>query len=527
MARDPGGSMRLRSVGTVTVVALSLASAMVSGSQAGAVASKGTVRTPTVTGPVTGGKGVSEIGTDIYDKPIGAGYESVGYVREEYFLEGDAVGYKPAGTLKSDGKWKVAAGDTAAYKTRMVVVKPKNPADFNGTVYVEWLNVTAGFDASRAWIFGHNEMLREGAAWVGISAQAAGVTGSTTSAAAANNTVIAVPTGGLVKSDPARYGTLVHPGDLYSYDMFTQAGAAVKGDAKGVKPFAGYDVKRVIAIGESQAAFRLTTYVNAVEPITSGVYDAYFILHRGGSSAPFGVQVLDTPDPNIPHAVRIRTDLKVPVFTFQTEADVQTLQYADARQPDTKNIRTWEVAGTSHADAYSGIPAISDFTSESGKAEGIEMAVTDPIHGSTNCAQPVNAGGQQAVVRAALVQLVRWVKNGKSPTTYPKLKTTGTADTIDITRDANGVALGGVRTPIVDVPTASNTGDVNTPELSCRLSGTKTVFDAATLAKLYPAGSADYVKKFDAAADKAVKDGIWLQPEATNFKNAASQITFG
>jgi len=53
------------------------------------------------------------------------------------------------------------------------------------------------------------------------------------------------------------------------------------------------------------------------------------------------------------------------------------------------------------------------------------------------------------------------------------------------------------------------------------------VFDAATLAKLYPAGSADYVKKFDAAADKAVKDGIWLQPEATNFKNAASQITFG
>jgi hypothetical protein len=32
----------------------------------------------------------------------------------------------------------------------------------------------------------------------------------------------------LKHADPACYGTLVHPGDSYSYDMYTQAGRAVR-----------------------------------------------------------------------------------------------------------------------------------------------------------------------------------------------------------------------------------------------------------------------------------------------------------
>ncbi len=517
--------MRFRSVGASALVALSVTVAMFAGSSAGAIERKSTEGTPTVTGPVTGGKGVAEIGTDIYDKPIGAGYESVGYTREEYFFGGTATSYKAVGKLTADGKWKVKKSTTAPYKTRMVVVKPKNPADFNGTVYVEWLNVTAGFDASRVWIFGHNQMLREGAAWVGISAQAVGVEGTGTSPLA-NTTVIKIPTGGLKSSDPARYGTLSHPGDAYSYDIFRQAGLVVRGDAKGVKPFKGYKVKRLVAAGESQSAFRMTTYVNVVEPMSPGVYDAYFILHRGASPAPLGTQVQGSPDPSLPAAVHIRTDLKVPVFTFVTEMDDQTLGYANARQPDTNKLRTWEVAATSHADAYTGYPAISDFTGAGALAEKTELSLTKPSHGSTNCDLPVNAGGQQAVVRAALVQLERWINGGKPPTKYAAIKTTGSGKTVVFVRDANGIARGGVRTPIADVPIAANNGNNNTPAGTCRLDGTGVPFDAATLARLYPNGSADYIKAFNASADKAVKAGIWLKPDAKNWKAAAAQITF-
>ena len=59
----------------------------------------------------------------------------------------------------------------------MVVWKPADPADFNGTVFVEWLNVSPGFDNPPDWLNSHNHFVREGAIWIGVSAQAASVRG--------------------------------------------------------------------------------------------------------------------------------------------------------------------------------------------------------------------------------------------------------------------------------------------------------------------------------------------------------------
>jgi hypothetical protein len=89
----------------------------------------------------------------------------------------------------------------------------------------------------------------------------------------------------------------------------------------------------VIALGESQSAFRLTTYVNAVHPLI-GLYDGYLIHSRGGSAAGFtGARF--SMDDSIPDGVRIRTDLDVPVLTFETETDLTRLGFTPARQPDT------------------------------------------------------------------------------------------------------------------------------------------------------------------------------------------------
>ncbi|MFC4499825.1 MULTISPECIES: alpha/beta hydrolase domain-containing protein [Streptomyces] len=57
-------------------------------------------------------------------------------------------------------------------------------------------------------------------------------------------------------ADPDRYAALSHPGDSYSYDMFSQAGQAVRDSASTV--LGGLRPHKVLGIGESRSAFRLT-----------------------------------------------------------------------------------------------------------------------------------------------------------------------------------------------------------------------------------------------------------------------------
>lgn len=469
---------------------------------------------PEVTGPVTGGKGIQALGIS-YD------FASVGYELQEYFFGGEATSYTPKGTFGRDGKWAVQAGETAPYKTRMLVVRPTDPKQFNGTVYVEWLNVTGGIDAGATFLMGHNYILRSGAAWVGVTAQSVGVNGGGT---AVQSSAVDIPQGGLRVSDPDRYRSLVHPGDRFSYDMMSQAAAAVRGDGTGVKPLEGLKVKRAYAMGESQSAGRLTTYVNAVQPV-SHAFDAFLIHSRGSTPAPLGERVAGVTDTTIPAGARIRTDLDVPVFTFETEYDVVG-GYADARQPNTKRFRAWEVAGTSHIDSYTGSGAsLTDLGD--GKAE---LRVLDPANaaaGLLSCTKPMNAGAQEAPLMAAMSHLDAWVRTGKAPPEFPRLDTSGTGTSIQVARDELGIARGGVRTPIVDAPLAVNVGDTSNTPAFCSVFGYSTPLDAPTLAKLYPKGDTDYRKQFGREVDKAVQAGIWLPPEAKNFQAAAAQIRIG
>ena len=473
----------------------------------------GTPSTPTVTGPVTGGKGAINLVTTDPDL-----LAAKGYVAEEYFLEGDATAYTPEEPLGEDGRWQVEESGKEPYRTRMVVFRPEDEADFNGTVYVEWLNVTAGFDNSAVWSLTHNEVMRSGAAWIGVSAQAGGVQGS-------DFVLPGATPGGVRGSDPERYGSLTHPGDLYSFDIFTQARIAAAGDAKGPKPLGGLQPRRVIAIGKSQSAFRLVTYVNAFQPM-AGAYDGFLIASRHASGAPFGPTAFGLADETVPRRAIVRTDTEVPVFVVQTEGDlyVRSFESARARQPDSKRFRLWEIAGTAHADTYSGGTGLGD--DGSGTAE---LAVLDPArlnHGALRCAQPVNSGPAFAVMSAAVAHLDRWVRDGTPPPKADRIETTGAGDLV-VSRDERGNALGGIRSPFVDVPLTTTTGDANSGSSFCFLFGTTTPLDAATLAQLYPGGASEYQQEFARSADKAVRDGFWLQANAENFKVASEQISFG
>jgi hypothetical protein len=464
------------------------------------------VSVPTVSGPVTGGNGYPTILTTNID------LADVGYESAEYFLEGTATSYQPVEPLREDGKWKVTKSETAPFKTRMVVYRPIDPKDFDGTAFVEWLNVSAGFDTSPDWLTLHTQIIRAGAAYVAVSAQAVGVQGGA-------DVIPGASSGGLKGGDPARYGSLEHPGDAYSYDMYSQAGVAAAGGAKGPKPLGDLDVQRVIAMGESQSAFRLTTYVNAIHPVT-GVYDGFFIHSRAGGSAGFGTTNFSQPDATIPKVVHTRTDVDVPVLTAQTETDLLRLGYLPSRQPDSKNFRLWEIAGTSHADQYT--VSLSQGDTGDGTAE---LKLLDPANangGVLSCATPINAGPAFPALNAGLFHLERWVRDGTPPPKAPRMESQGD----ELVRDEHGIVRGGIRSPIVDVPLATNTGLENSGGSFCLLFGTTAPFDAATLASLYPSHDA-YVRDFSRSADRTVKAGFWLAPNAKNFKAAARQITFG
>lgn len=456
-----------------------------------------------VDGPIAGGKGV-RVGVGNYD---GSAY---GYDESEYFVSGSATAYTSSEPLSEDGDWDVKDGETADYTTRIVVRRPADAAKFNGTVYVEWLNVTAGFDTGPVWTFASVEIQRSGAAWVGVSAQSVGVEGG-------GNALGAMFV--LKTSDPTRYGKLSHPGDDFSYDMFSQIGATIWRESARVLD--GLAPERVIAMGESQSAFRMTTYINAVAK-KHDVYSAYLVHSRGSRAA----QLSTAPRPEIsgPDPARIRTDIERPVMVFSSETDVvgERLGYRRAEQDDTKWFRSWEVVGTAHADAYS--LGIGDTDYGSGDADdklfaALLDAPTSVYFGVIKCDAPINAGPHTYVLRSALRALDEWTRTGTPPASMPRMKTN--ADVTDYERDSNGIALGGIRTPQVDVPVSTLSGLGQSGESFCGLFGTTTQFASGTLSSLY-ASKADFVGKWNSATDAAVTSGAILSEDADHLKAAAA-----
>jgi len=96
---------------------------------------------------------------------------------------------------------------------------------------------------------------------------------------------------------------------------------------------------------------------------------------------------------------------------------------------------------------------------------------------------------------------------------------------VSIVTDANGVGVGGVRTPQVDVPIAAFTGLQPGP-IICQLFGTTTLFTDAQLAALYPSHK-DFVSKYKKALKRSQKAGWILAPDAKLMKKWAVSSSIG
>jgi Alpha/beta hydrolase domain len=469
----------------VCVSVLAVASLAAAGTARGPVAQIATlVPNPVVIGPIPA---TASPGDPSHDYPFFSttiDLVSHGYIEEEFFFEGTATSYNIPAPLTLVNTPMTTADVVASglpFRTRMVVRRPVSQDGFNGTVLMEWQNVATGYDFDAGWLVSHEHILRRGYAWVGVSAQQAGVH---------------QPATGLQAWSPTRYwmldltagGTILN--DSLQYDVFSQAAQAVR-DPVGTDPMAGLNVERIIAVGASLSAVRLVAYHNAVHPL-AGVFDGFMPFLNGA---------------------RLRTDLGAKVFKVLSETDVANTQIP-FRQTDSNDLRRWEVAGTSHVDFRLVQQVIPLQTRDFG----------GPLQ-PTNCTSPPYSRIPLTfVIDAALDHMVAWVKHGKAPPHGSDIETVGMPPVI--ARDPFGNALGGIRLSQHAVPTATNTG-LNTPLTNfCRTFGTHLPFDEQTLATLYP-DHQSYLAAVIEATHETQRDGFIVGADAAATIRDAARSNIG
>ena len=282
----------------------------------------------------------------------------------------------------------------------------------------------------------------------------------------------------------------------------------------------GLKVGRLIGDGESQSAIRMVTYVDAIEPVARA-FDGFFIHSRFGGSALLNGYakaglgaILGDQSP-----AHIRADLNVPVFQFETESDVPGLSsgvtgvgFSVSRQPDSPMLRTWEVAGTAHADAYLLDYEAGALPGDGGTGDG--GADTSGLAAATTlgCSTP-NEGPQHWVEDAALHALQTWMTGGPAPASGAPLTLTD-AGAAAIAQDSAGNAPGRSANGRRRRPDRHAERTVQHDRTSsARSSARRRRSPPTQLAMLYPTHD-DYVSKVMAATAKAQDAGFILPADA-------------
>ncbi len=434
-----------------------------------------------VAGPLQGGRGWP------FGSPLDVGAH--GCVLEEFTIEGVAASYAPVdgSTIGLDGRWETEVADAAAYRTRMYVVRPADPERFSGTVLVNWQNVTAGVDLGAP--AAHE--LDRGHAWVGVTAQRVAIEGQPSLAEGLPETK------GLAAWDPERYGSLHHPGDAFSYDIFTQAARAVGSSRQiqPVDPLGGLDPHRLIATGGSQSAMRLGSYVNIADE-RDQTFDGFFVtVHWGLCPYPPDQSLVESFTPIggglFAGSATIDDRLRVPVLVLNSESE--TMHVYGVRQGDSALFRFWEMAGTAHAGG--------------GVGDEMDALMARDGLGPILASEDRNQVEWDYVRNAALEHLITWASGGAPPRSFPPIAIDGSPEPT-IQRDEYGNALGSIRLPDLIAPMSVHSG-TNPGNPVAALAGQSSPLTDGQLRALYP-GRRAYEDAWDAAVDQLVSEGLIL-----------------
>jgi Alpha/beta hydrolase domain len=440
-----------------------------------ALASYEGVPTPTIEGPI------AETPTSHIFMRTNVPLSNYGYTEEEFFISGTGSTYNTGGAVGETGT-KVTTGGpnengTYPFKTRIVVRRPINPANFNGKVMAEWQNVTAGFDLEPLWDGDPYAMMKAGYVYVAVDAQPVGVTG-------------------LKKYNSERYGSLeVGPSNgVLAFDVYAAALKAIRGDGVGPQPLGNLTpaVTNVTASGASQSCSELATYYNKVAPLQEVAND--FLLTDCTSA--------------------LRSDRPAKVLRVISEFEGKLEQ--PAAEFSNPAERYWEAAAGSHVPSMVQANWGPLINRDEGPAEA-ECSAT-PVLSTVSWPYSVDAG---------LGELTSWQEGGSPPPAVPEDEYVNSKT---LKRNSLGIALGGLRLPEVEVPVvldlAENSAHAapNPYPFSafCTLYGQHQNFSEETLDSLY-GNYQEYVEKAELSAQKMVTEGLLLPEGARRIVDQAEE----
>lgn len=426
--------------------------------------------------------------------------QTSGYVEEEYFIQGQANRYRIPDPMRD--AQQIDSGHP--YVTRALVRRPTDSSRFNGTVIVEWLNVTLDQDID--FVFGATRelLVRDGYAWIGVSAQRNGIEAmkkwnparySTLSVSASNID----PADGK-EVDPANPLIMARGGDVLAWDIFSQVGRlAAEGSSRMM---GGLKAKRLIAAAESQSTLKVSTYYNSIQPLHR-VYDGFLFYDRSGL---------------------LRTDVDAKTIAIGTE--IFTALMGQPPQDDTDHQRWWEINGASHFSLdeiqnYVDPMLVRDATFRAPDGKALSLTELTGSKGPCAPAAIYSRVPNGDIMKAALQSLNTWITGGPAPANAPRFVVD---EQNKYVRDANGQILGGIRTAAQDAPIAANAGIGNGPWF-CGPSGNHVDFTLAQLCQRYGSHAA-YVARVQAIVNANVRDRVLLSEDAQKTVADAKALNF-
>jgi hypothetical protein len=428
----------------------------------------------------------------------------LGYVEEERFLSGTANIYEH----DADGN-VVVKTPNAPYTGRILLRRPKDPARSSGTVVVEILN-WAFPDSSPLWNYSHGYFLAHGDVWIGVTARPSNADQ-------------------LKKFNPKRYATLSWPQTSCNgappksdygvlWDILSQVAALVRSQSPS-NPLKDLALSKVYLTGMSGGD--MPTFVITMHPVESRAYgrpifDGYLIKSSGLQLPLNQCESLATRE-NF-----IVPPRGVPVISLQTETDVVPMGGWQTRRPDSDTAsdryRLYEVPGATHIDLeVGGHPA------DASRAASGELR--SPLQERCIEKVPLSAFPLHYTLDGAFANLDRWARDGIAP---PKAKRIdlvikGDPPRATAVTDSFGNALGGVRTPFVDLPTATYHSARTGSDFLCRMIGYETPFDQERLKALYPSLK-DYADRVSRQVDQMLKDHWLTEADAQQLKADAPSL---
>jgi hypothetical protein len=434
-----------------------------------------------------------------------------GYQEDEFVFSGTAKTFPPLDLPPT------------AYQSRMIVYTPTDPSDYNGTTVVEWAEVSdfGQFELTVELNYQATMLQDRGYAFVLVSAEEGGVCDLGESGC--------TPTS-LKGADPVRYATLSHPGDPYSFDIFNQALQAIE-HPTGIAPLGDLDQDVMIVTG-FQASEDKWFLDGAPDPTPTeqrpfssyGSLNEYIANGADAEARLADAFLIDAASPAVTPEYRVPTIHHIDETSIRREVT-----------PDTDTHVTWEIAGAPHADRWAGFHTSFPTSNPKPKLARAENDARDekaddygqnPEPPPEICFPGPGTGNmfpRRFTLNAAVVALDEWVRTGlPAPSATPIERTPEPPTEVNrkLQRDLDGNALGGLRSPVIDVPVASYDGE------GCVAAGEMTRFTPDRMAELYPTHES-YVTQLLAATDAAVEQRFLICQDAETIMRKASASTVG